>query len=316
MAKALKTIVTKGVTGLFAAAAVVIGATHLLGNDRAGAFQATEPGTIDLASARIEDLPRPAETAPIPAEALLPGKPAPSMPKRPVAVAPPAADCTPALSATLLGGATVRLTLAAPCDAGARVEMRHEGLIFDVVTDVNGGVSVDVPALARIAGFEATVAGETLKTIAALPDFDSYARVALQWAGESGLQIHALEFGAGHGDEGHVWQDAPGSSLRAVRARGGFLARLGDDSLRDGRMAEIYVFPAALMQRDGTVRLSVEARVNAFSCGKSVEGQVMQPGDDGRLQTTLLTLEIPDCDAVGDILVLKNLLRDMKIASN
>jgi hypothetical protein len=29
-----------------------------------------------------------------------------------------------------------------------------------------------------------------------------------------------------------------------------------------------------------------------------------------------LTLAIPDCDAIGEYLVLKNLLRDLKVASN
>lgn len=210
----------------------------------------------------------------------------------------------------------VRLTLNAPCDPATRMRIVHEGLSFDLLTDADGSIAVDVPALAPIAMFEADLAGLPLRAVAAIPDFESYARVALQWQGESGLQIHALEFGASLGSDGHVWAHAPGTALRAVRARGGFITRLGDPALTDGRFAEVYVFPAGMIQRSGTVRLSIEAEVNAFTCGKTLEAQVLQPRGDAAMHASALTLEIPDCDGIGDILVLKNLLQDMKIASN
>jgi len=130
------------------------------------------------------------------------------------------------------------------------------------------------------------------------------------------MQIHALEFGADYNGEGHIWANTPGTSLRAVNALGGFITRLGDPALSDGHTAEVYVFPAGMMQRNGTVRLSVEAEVSAFTCGKAIEGQALQQGAEGKMHRTALTLELPDCDGIGDILVLKNLLQDMKISSN
>jgi hypothetical protein len=273
-------------------------------------------GAVTLASAQLGGLSTPANPAPqIPAAALTPGQTLPAMTER-AAAGPTPEDCTASLNATLMEGAMVRLTLNAPCDPMARVGIAHEGLKFDLLTDAAGAATVDVPALAPIALFEADLADLPLRAIAAIPDFESYSRVALQWQGPSGLQIHALEFGAGYGSEGHVWADAPGTSLRAVRARGGFITRLGDPSLYDGHNAEIYVFPAGMMQKTGTVRLNVEAEVNAVTCGKAVEAQALQPDTDGKMHSTALTLEIPDCDGIGDILLLKNLLRDMKIASN
>jgi len=318
MSKTLKRTVVKGAAAMAVGFAVVIGATHLLGSDRGEEIAAADMGAVTLASAQMGGLSAPDPAPQLPAAALTPGKtlePAIEI-AAPAPEATQAADCTATLDAMLMEGAMVRLTVNAPCDASARVQIRHETLIFDIQTDANGAVSVDMPALAPIAMFEADVAGLPLRAIAAIPDFESYTRIALQWQGQTGLQIHALEFGADIGTDGHVWADAPGTSLRAVRARGGFITRLGDSTLTDGHAAEVYVFPVGTIQRDGTVRLSVEAEVNAFTCGKPVEGKVLQPGAGGQMQSTALTLEIPDCDAIGDILVLKNLLRDMKIASN
>ncbi|WP_108483828.1 translocase [Oceaniglobus ichthyenteri] len=230
--------------------------------------------------------------------------------------AAPAPDCTPRLTSALMPGAMVRLSATAPCAPGALVKLRHGGVLFDMVADAAGRLDVDIPALSEIAVFEAEISGQTLRTTVAIPDFDTYQRITLQWQGQTGLQIHAREFGATHGSDGHIWVDAPGTAQRAIRARGGFITRLGDDTLQDGHSAEIYVFPTEMTLRTGTIRLSVQTMVDAYTCGTTVHGHAMQPGGDGKMAQTALTVEIPACDAIGDILVLNNLLRDMKIAAN
>ncbi|NHX28285.1 hypothetical protein HA397_30580, partial [Escherichia coli] len=64
------------------------------------------------------------------------------------------------------------------------------------------------------------------------------------------------------------------------------------------------------------VRLNIEAEVTAANCGRELIGETLQPAADGTLTASEINLSVPGCDAAGEFLVLKNLLRDLKIASN
>ena len=100
------------------------------------------------------------------------------------------------------------------------------------------------------------------------------------------------------------------------RSGGGFITQLGASSLEGGRIAEVYTFPADPRRRDGVVRLSIETEVTAYNCGKDIAGETIQRQADGKMNSVTVTLAVPDCDAIGEFLVLKNLLQDLKIASN
>lgn len=136
----------------------------------------------------------------------------------------------------------------------------------------------------------------------------------LQWHGPAGFQLHALEFGASYEDEGHVWSGAPKAPGRSLRGEGGFLTRLGDPSV--GGVAEVYSYPVGLMDEEGAVALTVEAEVTSRNCGTDIAGQVMQRRADGGMAIRDVAFSVPGCDAVGDILVLKNILGGVKIAAN
>ena len=81
-------------------------------------------------------------------------------------------------------------------------------------------------------------------------------------------------------------------------------------------MAEVYTFPKTAKTRDGVVRLSVEAEVTAYNCETEVTGTTIQRNGIGDVRPVELTLAMPGCEAIGEFLVLKNLLQDLKIASN
>ena len=225
--------------------------------------------------------------------------------------------CDVTLSASKAAGAMAMLDLKAPCHADESVTVYHEGLEFTVVTSGVGQFSVSVPALTENAIFEVELLdGKTVTAEVDVPEMARYDRVAVQWVGESGLKIHALELGAEYGSSGHVWADAPQSVAQALQARGGYITKLGDANTPDANHAEVYSFPTGQINRNGVVRLSVEAEVTAYSCGKEVKAQALQNGFDGTVSVVDLTLSMPGCDAIGDFLVLKNLLRDLKIAQN
>lgn len=229
----------------------------------------------------------------------------------------PAFACEYDLQATPGAGAMVTLELSAPCMINERFTLHHNGMMFTQTTDQNGYARFAVPALAENAVFIVSFGnGAGAVANAQVSGLEYYDRVVVQWRGDSGLQIHALEFGARYGDDGHVWLEAVGDIANATRGEGGFLTRHGATDIDDAYLAEVYSFPSGLAGRDGQVTLSVEAEVTAANCGRDIEAQALQIGSTGQLKAQELLLAMPECNAIGDFLVLKNLLNDLKIARN
>jgi hypothetical protein len=229
----------------------------------------------------------------------------------------PAAECEIAAAARPVAAAMVNLTLTATCLPEERVTVHHAGMLFNQTTDASGGLEINVPALMQEAVFviafsngEGAVAQTTVDE---LIDFD---RVALQWKGDTGFELHAREFGANYGDDGHVWSGAARDITYAVTGQGGYIARLGDAAVPDGLLAEVYTFPASAAQNEGDVALSVEAEVGRKNCGLEIEAQTLQTFSGKDITSRDLTLSVPDCDAAGNFLVLNNLFEDLKVALN
>lgn len=226
-------------------------------------------------------------------------------------------SCVPTMTAVETGAAMVSLSLSAPCHLGEWATVSHAGLNMTVQVSAAGMLIVDMPALTSPARFAARFTdGDEVSATVDVPDLALFDRMAVQWVGQSGLQLHALEFGAGYRDDGHVWANAPRTAVFAGRARGGFLTRLGDETAPDPSMAEVYTFPTGKIRKDGTVRISIEVEITADNCAREIDAQSLQTFGDGPVSVIDLTLSIPGCDAVGDFLVLKNVLRDLKIAKN
>ena len=102
----------------------------------------------------------------------------------------------------------------------------------------------------------------------------------------------------------------------AVLGEGGYMTRNGDIEASEPLMAEVYSFPVAKAGQEGDVALSVEAEVSEANCGLEIEAQALELRGDDPVKTQNLTLAVPDCDAVGNFLVLNNLLQDLKVAQN
>jgi hypothetical protein len=235
----------------------------------------------------------------------------------PAEVAAPSLACDYTLTADTAPGAMVALSLDAPCAQSQRFTLHHNGLMFTQVTDGGGHASMLVPALAKSAVFiVAFPNGDGAVASADVESLEHYQRVAIQWQGDSGVQLHALEFGAEMGSDGHVWAGARRDVAAAANGDRGFMTLLGDATQPEPLLAEIYTFPSLLNGRDGAVALRVEAEVTQTNCARDIEAQALQTQPGGALVVQDLTLAIPECDAVGDFLVLKNLLNDLTIARN
>ncbi|MFV1498317.1 hypothetical protein VWY34_02010 [Phaeobacter sp. JH20_02] len=222
----------------------------------------------------------------------------------------PETTCDMTAEAVASPMAEVRLTILSLCRPGERLTIHHNGMMFSSRLDDTGALTVQVPALSSTAVFIVEPkTGRGAVATTSVPDLNLVSRVVLQWAGNSGFELHAREFGAGYGSAGHVWR---GADLTAGR---GSVVQLGDASQLAPRLAEIYSVPRLGGDRSGVIDLTVEAEVTAINCGRDVSAQTLELRD-GKLRTRDLTLAMPDCAATGDFLVLNNLLETLKIAAN
>lgn len=274
-----------------------------------------EVSDVTLASA-APALPEAPDVAALPAEpvvnAALEDTPLAEMPSE---EATPKFVCDYELTAKPEAAAMVRLTLNSGCMGNRKFTLHHNGIMFTQVTNADGNADFVVPALSENAVFIVAFGnGEGAVANATVSSLEYYDRAVVQWKVGSGMQVHALEYGAGYGEAGHVWAAAARNETTAALGEGGFLTRLGDSDVDNALLAEVYTFPSGTAKRGGDVTLSVEAEITQANCGRDIEAQSIQKTTDGSLKSQDLVLAMPECDSVGDFLVLKNLLNDLKIA--
>jgi hypothetical protein len=225
-------------------------------------------------------------------------------------------ECRVKAQATPTAAAMVKLKLDAPCQGNERITISHEGVVFAETLSDEGHLEILVPALTEAAEFTGSfLNGESVTVSAQVDSVPLYDRVILQWQGYSGVQIHAREFGADYGEEGHVWAGAPRDLSAVAGGRGGFLTSLGDSSVSLPMLTEIYTFPAALSDTDGAVALTIETEVTEANCGSEVQARTYQFSGGKKVASQHLSLAVPNCSAVGNFLVLNNLLQDLTVAS-
>lgn len=225
--------------------------------------------------------------------------------------------CGLSVSATAGDGAMVALDIMDPCQPFERVVVEHSGLNLTGQTGVMGLLTMDIPAFETPAFFTVRMPdGTSESALTAVPDLGRYNRVGVQWVEDRQLELHAMEFGATYGEAGDIWAENPGAIDRALSGEGGFLSEVGDVTVAEPMLAQIYTFPRDTMLDRGNVRLTIEAPVTETNCGLPTEARTLELGDDGQVAVVGLDFTVPDCDAVGDYLLLQNLLQDLRVASN
>ncbi|MCC5987257.1 MAG: hypothetical protein JJT95_06205 [Pararhodobacter sp.] len=224
-------------------------------------------------------------------------------------------ECGIWLVATPVPQAMLDISLYAPCDGGARVEIRHEVLHVSQTLGDDGQLMLALPALAEAASVSVTlVDGRSAEASAAVPDIALFDRLALGWQGADALALNAHVDGAGHGVAGHVHPAHP--NYPADSAQNGFLTLLGDPALEEAALAQIYTFPAGLGAASGHVELAVEAAITPQSCGEEISAQTRlfragQPATPRQLSMTM-----PACDGFEGFLVIDGLIPELTLAQN
>jgi len=221
--------------------------------------------------------------------------------------------CEPVMVAETSAGAMVRLTVSSTCHAGQEVTIHHNGMMISDTMDGTGMLLLAFPALTETALFMAEFSNDGMVAVAMteVPSLSFYDRVALQWQGDLGLELHAREFEGAYMSYDHIWRESPRSMDRAALGEGGFMVLLGNSGNEDAYRAEVYTFPSATVSRNGNVLMSVEAVVGETNCNQDVAAQTIQVKSGGDVVVRELSIVMPSCDSSGDLLLLGALVDDI-----
>ncbi|WP_156945811.1 hypothetical protein [Roseicyclus elongatus] len=278
---------------------------------------ATDDIAPDLAEAQspLQNTADDLDPTPQPVMPPIPG-PGPEISQAP-ALSPLGLPCGLSVTGTAQPAAMVALDIMDPCQPNAPVRIAHSGMTIGATTDAMGLLTIDIPAFETPAFFTVRMDDGTEESLlVALPDLREFDRIGVSWTDQAELDLHAMEFGARFGDDGHVWAENPRATDAVSQGAGGFLTQLGDPDMTDRMLAQVYTLPRATLSQGNSVRITLDAEITEANCTRPAEALTLRSEAAGPVEITPLTFTHPDCDAVGDFLVLQNLLGDLRLASN
>lgn len=216
-------------------------------------------------------------------------------------LAAPISGCEAVMNVQAAARAMVDLVASLPCAPLRDVVIRHDMLQFSAITDLNGQVAVRVPALSVEANF--TLLLDNVEHVSAsvqMPTVRDYDRVVLQWRGRANLQLHAFEPGAAIGDLGHIWS----ASVPDTTGTRGTVQRLGTMRAEIPYMAEVYTQPARQSGGADQPRLQIGIALTARNCGRGLAALTYRILRGAVPEQRNLSLILPDCEAVGTVVML------------
>lgn len=220
----------------------------------------------------------------------------------------PAYCDAPELRLTEQPNGIVAVSFHAPCLTNTEVSINQLGAKFKVVTDFDGRYSGSMPALTQTPVVEVHLPeGQTVTARIILAETVNGERIALAWEGSKDLALNAFEYGAEFGGAGHVWAQSsrlPGNSV------GGYLVRLGDPDLTHAVMTDIYVAPAGMTD----VKFDIEALVTQATCNRDLSASILRVTGAETVLAETLTIAMPECDAVGDAIIMPLREQDLQLA--
>lgn len=208
--------------------------------------------------------------------------------------------CRPAMQLTAVAGAMIHLSLAAPCNRNQRIVVRHSGLTFAVRTRTDGSATILFPAMKT----DATVAvyltdARLVLGKVTVPDVAGYSRLAVMWEWPADVALRVTD-----GEKVLV-----GTSPR-IGGEGPLVMSLGTPDVQSPVMAQVYSVPGRDLDQ---ALLTGELRITPASCGRTLRLETVR-SDAGVTSVQEQSVPVPLCGTAGDILVLKNLGADPKLA--
>lgn len=203
------------------------------------------------------------------------------------ALSPFGMDCAPGIRVSATEGGFLDTVISAPCKLGQTVQVGHDALTFALSLSNTGQARLRIPAVVRDGAVAVTFADGTILTAA---------------APVSGIGTLRRMVFAHDGPADHVFLKASGPERRKID-REAFATATGTVSSLTAPMGH------------GTVRLSLLVEVTPANCGQPLNAHVIeQAGAGAAVQKTQLSLNLPGCERVGDVLELKNAVPDLRLA--
>lgn len=197
--------------------------------------------------------------------------------------------------------AMIALSLYAPCNMGEEVVIRHSGLAFSGSIGADGGLRLSLPAMTTEALVAAYVGNsEIVLGKVAVADVKEYFRLAVHMPSETRFDLRADE-------DGQVYvasRQVPGMGPHRV-------LQLGQGRTENQLVTLVY---SAALKDMGQPELTVELRITPETCGRTISAEIIT-SRLGRADHVGRDVTVPLCGTSGDILLLKNLLPDMTLAS-
>jgi len=225
-------------------------------------------------------------------------------------------ECGVAFEATPTDNAMVRLSFAAACNPNVPVTVHHDGLQFTQQTDHSGMFEIVVPALSKSASYQAELPNGTTR-IAETDVFtaDGFVRVALVWDGSPDLYLHAFENGATFDEPGHIWANTPSVPDDLSTGERGFLVSYGTGDALATR-TQVYSHAIDWTGNGEKVEIMIEAEVSDATCGKPLTGALVQSDGLTVSEPVGFSVQMPDCDAVGGFIQLKNMVKGLTLSQS
>ncbi len=282
------------------------------GTEERPAMIIIQPNDSDQISIRPQAAPvdTPIENAAVSPEIAAPAA------QEPVLTSTVAGDCAADMALSAVPGAEVTVTINSPCRAGQPFRITHEALEFNAVLGEDGQADVTFPVFSEQAAVTVTFTdGAGVSDSVQVPDMFRFNRVAIVWNSPVDLNLHALEYGASRGGDGHVWAGSPGDYRTARRVGGGYLVTLGGDNFLAGPKAEVYSVPISARTQNGIINLSIEVADQGDVCNdritiRSLRSRSAELSIDGTVD-----LSVGDCGTSAN-LVVEDAIQDLQIARN
>ncbi|MEM7525137.1 MAG: hypothetical protein AAF360_15550, partial [Pseudomonadota bacterium] len=190
------------------------------------------------------------------------------------------ATCAADVASSAAAGGASQITVISPCRAGEVFRLAHGPLTFDIRFDGDGEARMVLPVLSETDGVSASFEDGSTADAEVNVNWRELAktrRVAVAWTDQVDLDLHAFEYAASYGAEGHVWEDQPRGFRLVKRSGGGYL-----DSFpalaAGGQSIEVYTFWTSRRAPRGITRIALDHA----SRGAQPEGDYC---DDGALAT-------------------------------
>ena len=204
--------------------------------------------------------------------------------------------CEIFLDPSVRSGANILLFLIAECKPNMPVTISHAGLEFTILTGPDGTANIVVPALQRTAEITATFAdGSSESTVALVTQINDVTRAAVTWRGDADLDLHAFEYGAVQGSDGHVWSGAARDYRSARLKGGGYLVELGDKSIEGGALAEVYTMPLGRSVQRGSISMTLEINNGDAVCGTDISARTLRTRADNDAGSRRIRFTVPNC---------------------